>query len=255
MRRLFTLVLILVFAFSLAACGKSRPAPQARRVVQPSEVPGSFAGPGYDLAAVRYQHTGEGLDYTEAGVEPVYLVFENRSADTPTVDYDQVRGVSPDGEYLPYSIDEATQVVTESEAFSATAENAARSGTLGALLGAGLGAIAGSIGGGDNIWHGAVIGGAIGGMAGGVYGGAGSERAVKDTVQKQLSRYAWDSRVVPENYTKVGYVYFPAAKGITKLKAPVSVNGTITTVAVLPMASPASVRAEEASANATLRGK
>jgi len=216
--RFTALLVVLAFAAAPLGCATRQPLPQPRKVADPDTVPGSVKTSEYGVAAVDYAYFGEGLDYRKANLEPVFLVFKNTSNKQFSIDYTQVRGVGTSGEYLPYSIDEATQLVTNSEGFSNTAGNAARTGALGAVLGAGIGALLGTIGGGDNIWKGAVIGAAGGAMAGGVAGGWGSETDLKNHVLRELSRYAWTSEPIPQSYTKVGYVYFPGGLGINEIK-------------------------------------
>lgn len=223
-------VLLLIFAFLAApfGCATRQPLPQPRKVADPDTVPGSVKTADYGIAAVAYAYFDEGLDYRKANLEPVFLVFKNTSDKQFSIDYAQVRGVGTDGEYLPYTLDEATELVTRSEAFSNTAGNAARTGALGAVLGAGIGALFGAIGGGDNIWKGAVIGAAGGAMAGGVAGGWGSETDLKNHVLRELSRYAWTSEPVPQSYTKVGYLYFPGNLGIREVKLLVRTGEEVT---------------------------
>ncbi len=222
--------LLAIFALVAApvGCASRQPLPQPRKVADPDTVPGSVKTSDFGMAAVAYAYFGEGLDYRKANLEPVFLVFKNTSDRQFVVDYSQVRGVGADGEYLPYSLDEATELVTRSEAFSNTAGNAARTGALGAVLGAGIGALLGTIGGGDNIWKGAAIGAAGGAMAGGVAGGWGSETDLKNHVLRELSRYAWTSEPVPQSYTKVGYLYFPGNLGIREVKVVVRSGEQVT---------------------------
>lgn len=219
------IVAIVGLCFVLAACGKRQPLPQPRRVVDPASVSGAIVTPEWELAAVPYAYSGEGIDYLEAGVLPVFLVVRNIGELKPELDPAETRGVAADGEYLPYSITEAEQRIFDSEAFSNTASNVARTGSIGALAGAGLGALIGLVGGGDNIWKGAVIGGAVGGAAGGVYGGLGSESELKRFIKDDLDRYAWDTAPIPSDYTKVGYVYMPNNVGITQIKVVVRADG------------------------------
>jgi uncharacterized protein YcfJ len=109
--------------------------------------------------------------------------------------------------------------------------------TLGAVVGAGLGALLGLIGGGDNIWKGAAIGGAAGAMAGAAYGGVDSELKLKDVMRDELRTYMWTNEAVPANYTKVGYLYLPADKGITQLKIVVR-NGQALESYAIPVSDP-----------------
>lgn len=220
--------LLAVMLLSLVACQATKPLPQPRRVVDPAQVEGSAQSQRWDLGAIHYEHFGQGMDYREAGLDPVFLVFKNKSLQTPTVRIEEVRGVGADGEYLAYTLDEATTLVFASEAFSTTMANASRTGALGAFLGAGLGALAGTIGGGDNIWKGAAIGAGVGALAGGAAGTmANSEADLKRTIRSELTQYGWNEEPIPADYTRVGYVYLPAGRGIESLKVIVRVDGQV----------------------------
>lgn len=223
-----SMVLVAALLVMQFGCAATRPLPQPRKVIDPAEVAGAVQTPRWDIGAVHYEHFGQGMDYTEAGLEPIFLVFKNKSLQSPHVQVEEVRGVGADGEYLPYTLDEATALVFASESFSTTTANAARTGALGAFLGAGLGALVGTIGGGDNIWKGAAIGAAGGAMVGGAAGTyASSERDLKRAVRKELSDYGWNNEAVPTDYTKVGYIYFPADVGVDVVKLVVRVDNEV----------------------------
>jgi hypothetical protein len=229
-------VLSILLVFLAASCSPTRPLPQPRRVADPGEVQGAVRTSQWDIAAVGYEYPGQGLNYSEAGLDPVYLVFRNNSGDRPVIDPEEARGVAPDGEYLAYSRSEAERLVFASETFSVTASNAARTGGLGAVLGAGLGALIGSVGGGDNIWKGAVIGGAVGGAGGAVASLPEAESRLRRVIREELDQYAWKDNPVPDDYTKVGYLYFPD-RDIRKVKLVVRWEGRSETYTV-PVAQP-----------------
>lgn len=209
------LAALLLFVWS---CAATQPLPQPRRVADPASMPGAVHAEGFGMAAVGYVYPGQGLNYAASGLFPVYLAFKNGPGANPKVDPNEVRGVGADGEYLVYTLEEATRLVFASESFKTDAANAARTGSLGAVLGAGLGALLGAIGGGDNLWKGAVIGGAAGAMAGSAYGAVESDMKLRSVVRDELRTYMWTDDPVPANYTKVGYLYLPAGKGIRELK-------------------------------------
>ena len=236
LRRVVAVFLIVAMPL-VWGCAATKPLPQPRRVVDPAKVDGASRSARWDLAAVEYQNLGQGMDYSKANLEPVFLVFHNKSDERPVVNIDEARGVAADGsEYLAYSREEAVRLVFDSETFSVTASNAAKTGALGAALGAGLGALIGMIGGGDNIWKGAAIGGGVGAAAGAAVSLPDAERDLKRTIRNELDRYGWTNDPVPAQYTKVGYVYLPGGKGIdiTHLKVLVRVGNEIETV-VLPV--------------------
>ncbi|GAB6176432.1 hypothetical protein JCM16814_13230 [Desulfobaculum senezii] len=222
-------ILLLVLAFTLVVgCQPTKPLPQPRRVVNPATVSGAVTTPKWDIAAVAYEHFGQGMDYADAGLAPVFLVFHNKGDASPVVRVEETRGKGVDGEYLAYNHEEATRLVFASETFSNTASNAGKTAALGSFLGAGLGALLGTIGGGDNIWKGAAIGaagGALVGGAGGVY--ASSERDLKRVIRRELDQYGWNDEPVPADYTRVGYLYFPAERQINAVRLIVRDGGSI----------------------------
>jgi hypothetical protein len=222
----------------LTACARE-PMPQPRKVVDPSNIDGAMKTDDWDVAAVAYEYYGQGLDYNRAGLAPVFLVFKNKRNLAPTVLYEETRGITPSGEYLPYYIDEAHRLVYNSEAFRISAGQAARSGGVTAALGAGLGALLGTIGGGDNIWRGAIIGGAAGGVLGSA-AGAGSQNDVGGDIRADLYRYAWTNNPSPPQYTKVGYLYFPGGLGVNRVGVTIRTGERIETY-VLPVVGAAAV--------------
>jgi hypothetical protein len=186
-------------------------------VADPADVQGAVMTRNWEMAAVGYEYPGQGMDYAEAGLNPVFLIFRNKTDEKPAIKAIEARGVAPDGEYLAYTMEEARRLVFASETFKNTAYQASKTGAVGAVLGAGLGALIGSIGGGDNIWKGAVIGGAVGGAGGAVAGVPGTESDLKRVIRQELGQYAWNEEPVPGDFTQVGYFYFPD-KQIQKVK-------------------------------------
>lgn len=214
-------------------CQATKPLPQPRKVVDPGAVEGAVNTPQWEIAAVAYEHLGQGMNYSEAGLGPVFLVFKNKSAQQPVVQVEETRGVTADGEYLAYSLPEATALVFSSESFSTMASNAGRTAALGSFVGAGLGALLGTIGGGDNIWKGAAIGAAGGALVGGSAGVySSSERDLKKVILRELDQYGWKNEPIPADYTRVGYLYFPAEVGVFAVRLVVRVDGQVHTYKV-----------------------
>ncbi len=217
MRKSSTLVLALIGLLLMVwSCQPMQPLPQPRRAVDPSTTAGGVQTPQWDVAAVAYQNPGQGLDYVRAGLEPVFLVFKNKSQLSPQVLLSEVRGLGAGGQYLVYSVDEAARLVLASEEFNNTAQNMLRSGAAGAAAGAGLGALIGLLtGGNDRIWQGALIGGAVGGTAGAVSTMGESRQQLRDVVYQELSTYEWRQQPIPPFGTQSGYLYLPGNVGIS----------------------------------------
>ncbi len=213
-----TVVAVCCVGLLLWSCTATKPLPQPRRVADPADAQGAIINPRWDIAAVAYKHEGDGIDYADAGLAPVFLVFHNKFGEQPRVDPAETRGVSPKGEFLPYTLSEAERLVFASETFSVTASNAARTGALGAVVGAGLGFLVGAVGGGDNLWKGAAIGAGVGAVAGGAITLPEAEDKLQSIIREELSQYAWRDDPLPPQYTKVGYLYFPSDVDIERVK-------------------------------------
>lgn len=211
-------------------CQPTQPLPQPRKAVDPSTTQGAVRTPDWDVAAVAYQNPGQGLDYARAGLEPVFLVFKNKSQMQPQVLLSEVRGLGAGGDYLVYTVDEAARLVLNSEEFNNTAQNMLRSGTVGAATGAGLGALIGLLtGGNDRIWQGAILGGAVGGTAGAVSTMGESRQQLRDMVYKELTHYQWKETPIPAFGTQSGYLYLPGNVGISGVKIVVRTASEVVT--------------------------
>ncbi|MFP4169055.1 MAG: hypothetical protein ACLFSY_09495 [Desulfonatronovibrionaceae bacterium] len=223
------ILVLLGTIFLFAACSPTDPLPQPRRVVDLTDISGAERTPDWELAAVGYEYSGQGVNYRKAGLEPVFLVLRNKSDQKPRILLDEVQGIGPDGEFLPYSVDEAERLVTASETFKLNAKNALKSGTLGAAVGAGLGAIIGSITGGDAIASGAALGAGFGGMTLGVASVPEAQRKLKRLIREDLENHAWKETTVAPHMTRMGYVYLPGEEEIDRVRVSVRVEDRVRT--------------------------
>ncbi|GAU09606.1 hypothetical protein [Desulfoplanes formicivorans] len=233
MKSRLCIFLVLLFLIPVFACAPTSPLPQPRRVVDPSQVHNAIKTPEWDIAAIKYEYSGQGLDYSKADLEPVFLVFKNIGQSTPKVLEEEMRGVGTDGDYLPYSTDEAVRLAFASETFKQTAKNALKSGGLGAALGGGLGAII-TMFTGDNVLVGAGMGAAVGGAAFAAGSLPEAEAKLERNIKQELVQYAWKSTPIPPSYTRMGYVYLPANKGIDRMSITVRSGQRLETY-VLPL--------------------
>lgn len=233
MKARFCIFLIALFLLPVFACTPTNPLPQPRRVVDPSQVQDAIKTPEWDIAAVKYVYSGQGLDYSKADLEPVFLVFKNIGQSTPKVLVEEIRGLGSDGDYLAYSTEEAVRLAFASETFKQTAKNAFKSGGLGAALGGGLGAII-SMFTGDNVLVGAGLGAAVGGAAFTAGSLPEAETKLEQNIRQEMVQYAWKSTPIPPSYTRMGYVYLPGNKGIDKMSITVRSGQRLETY-VLPL--------------------
>ncbi|WP_462323471.1 hypothetical protein [Desulfoplanes sp.] len=227
------LALLFFLLVPVFACAPTNPLPQPRKVVDPSQVDDAVKTPQWDIAAIRYVYSGQGLDYSKADLEPVFLVFKNIGQLRPRVLVEEIRGLGGDGDYLAYSTDEAVRLVFASETFTQTAKNALKSGGLGAALGGGLGAII-SMFTGDNVLAGAGMGAAVGGAAFAAGSLPEAEAKLQRTIRQELNQYAWKESPIPPSYTRMGYVYLPGNKGVDRMSITVRAGKELETY-VLPL--------------------
>ncbi len=230
--RLFIVLLFFVM-IPVFACTPTHPLPQPRKVVDPSKVQDAIKTSEWDIAAIRYVYSGQGLDFSKADLEPVFLVFKNIGDSRPRVLREEVRGMGDDGDYLAYSTEEAARLVFASETFKQTAKNALKSGGLGAAIGGGLGAIIAMVT-GNNVLEGAGVGAAIGGGTFAVTSLPEAESKLQRTIGQELSQYAWEATEIPPSYTRMGYIYLPGNKGIEKISITVRSYNHLETY-VLPL--------------------
>lgn len=220
----FVRVILGVFIVGLVfsgACVRHQPPPPPRVAPQAISSPPSYVDDRWELTALSYAYLGEGFDYSRAGLAPVVLKIYNTSGAPVHVMRDEVIGIAHDGsEYLVYTIEQATQLVYNSEYYR-TSQDTAAGVAGGALLGAGLGSLVGlAAGGGNAIWQGALIGGAGGAVAGGIAGSSGSQRNLEQNVRRELTHFAWQQSPIPHLGSRAGYFYFPQV-GITAVRVTV----------------------------------
>lgn len=226
-RRMSMLTLLACLLPAVWSCAPTPLLPQPRRVVDPSTSSHAVHTPRWDIAAVSYGYYGEGINYDEAGLDPVLLAFKNKSNQTPQILIEEIRGVGSGGEYLVYSPDEAARLVYASESFSTRAGTIGKNTAIGAAAGAGLGALIGLLSGGnDLIWKGALIGTAAGGLTGAAVSAPNADGDLKYAVLQEMRQYAWQQAPLPPHYTRTGYLYFPNV-GIYKIKVTVRTDRDI----------------------------
>lgn len=214
------------------SCAPTQPLPQPRRVVDPSFSRHAVHTPRWDIAAVSYAYYGQGINYDEAGLDPILLAFKNKSNETPQIFIEEVRGMGNGGEYLVYSPDEAARLVYASESGPTRAGTMGKNTAIGAAAGAGLGALIGLLtGGGDLIWKGALIGTAAGGLTGAAASAPHAEGDLKYIIYQEMRQYAWVQDPLPPQYTRTGYLYFPNV-GIYSVKVTVRTDRDISTYEV-----------------------
>lgn len=226
---------LLLFAWG---CQPVTPLPQPRYAPDPGSTAGGLRTLRWDVAAIGYHYTGEGINYEAAGLYPVFLIFKNKSQQAPVVLLGDVRGRGYRGEYMVYHTDEAARLVMASEEARNTAANMMRSGAAGAAAGAGLGALIGLLtGGNDRIWQGALIGGAIGGTAGAASSIGDSRMQLHDAVIRELHHYKWQEAPILPMSTSSGYLYLPGGLGINQVTIVVRTDTDVNTL-TLPVQPP-----------------
>lgn len=208
------LVSALLAALLAASCAAHAPRLAPRQAIDPAGVPGAVHTAAWDLAAVSFAPAERGFDYLQAGVFPVLLVFRNKGPGYPLISPAEVVGVAPQASFGAYGVAQAADMVAASTYFQSSAEAAFRGGVAGAVIGAGLGALMGAPWGGDAVWRGALVGGGFGALTGATMSLAQARGQLRLAVDDELHMWAWRAVPTPPGAVAVGYVYFPAGRGI-----------------------------------------
>ncbi len=219
----------------LAACAVyTPPNPQMGPVTNPAVLPGAVRTAQWDIGATRYVWQGQGLNYYEAGLFPVLLLFNNHSGSYPVIYAQECRGIGVGGaEYPAYSVAQASEVVFASTAYKKSAEAAIVGGLTGAAVGAGLGALIGSA---FNHGWGAGPGALIGAGAGAIGGATLSQQPTMEqyraSLYQEMSTYAWRAQPIAPGALVPGYLYFPANAGIHSVRVVMRVDNAMRTFIV-----------------------
>ncbi|MEL7639202.1 MAG: YMGG-like glycine zipper-containing protein [Solidesulfovibrio sp.] len=216
------------------------PQPQMGQVANPAALPGAVLTAEWDIGATRYVWQGQGLNYYEAGLFPVLLLFNNHSGRYPVIYAQECRGIGAGGaEYPPYSVDQAAEVVFASTAYKKSAEAAVVGGLTGAAVGAGLGALIGS--GFNHGWGagpGALIGAGVGALGGAAISQQPSMDQYRSSLYQEMGTYAWRPAPIAPGALVPGYLYFPANVGIHSLRVILRVDNYTQTY-IVPISQPA----------------
>ena len=214
--RPFALVLV---ASLLASCATyTPPRPQLSSIVEPAALPGAVRTAEWDIGGEFYGWRGQGINYIEAGVLPVLLLMRNHSGRYPVIYAQECRGIGAGGvEIMPYSMEQAAEVIFGSTAYKKSSEAAIMGGLTGAAMGAGLGALIGS-GFRGGVGPGALIGAGVGMLGGATMTQRPSMDQYRSALYQEMATYAWRPSPIAPTSLEVGYLYFPANAGVTAVK-------------------------------------
>lgn len=224
------LLAVAVLSLLLGSCATyTPPRPQMTAVVDPATLPSGVRTPEWDLGAVRYRWSGNGLNYYEAGLMPIILIVHNHSNRVPVIYAQECRGVGPGGaEYPPYSMEQAAEVVFASTAYKKSADAAVVGGLTGAAVGAGLGALIGSgFNGGWGAGPGALIGAGLGAVGGAALSQRPSMDQYRSSLYQEMATYAWRPNPIPPTSIIPGYLYYPASVPISAVHVTLRVDNQI----------------------------
>lgn len=212
--------LLLALCLTVSGCATAKP-PQAqtRRALEPAGFSHAVVTEGYDLAVVRYE-PGGGFDYSSTPVMPVLLALKNKGPGQPQVITEDVRAITPEGDYLPYTTFEAARLAASSKAFSQGAKDAVKDGAVGAVIGGGLGVLLGVVLGVNPsyLWRGAAVGAATGAAVGAISSLPQSRAELGRAITADLDSHAWHDDPVAPGTTRLGYFYLPAGLGIESIR-------------------------------------
>lgn len=214
MRRSGIFVLIIA-ALAASACA-TQPVVKPHVFMPATEYQGHVRTASATVAAVAVPVEDLALDYRKAGLQVVNLVITNQGSGPIPLSQSAVIGKAGDIFYQPYTLAEATQLITDSGMFQEAVKGFAAGALGGAAAGAALGAIFGAFTGSPG--YGAGLGAAAGAATGGVVGAVDYSSRLKGTVHDDLSGKMWGDRTVPGGGTMAGFLYFPA--GVNQVVLP-----------------------------------
>lgn len=229
------LAAICLVTVSLVACAVyTPPQPQMGPVSNPASLPGAVHTPQWDIGATWYVWPGQGLNYYEAGLLPVLLLFNNHSGGYPVIYAQECRGIGAGGaEYPPYSPQQASEVLFASTAYKKSAEAAVAGGLTGGLVGAGLGALIGSaFNHGWGAGPGALIGAGAGMVGGAVLAQNPTMEQYRASLYQEMTTYAWRPSPIAPAAIVPGYLYFPNNVGIQSVRVILHLGNTVQTFIV-----------------------
>jgi hypothetical protein len=229
------LATIVALALLLASCAVyTPPNPQISGVVNPAVLPGAARTADWDIGAVRYRWQGSGLNYFETGLFPVLLLVSNHSGRYPVIYPQECRGIGAGGaEFVPYTVDQAAEVVFASTAYQKSAEAAVVGGLTGGAVGAGLGALIGSaFNHGWGAGPGALIGAGVGMVGGAALAQKPSMDQYRASLYQEMGTFAWRSSPVPPGGLMPGYLYFPVSAGVYSLRVVIHVENQTQTIII-----------------------
>ncbi len=243
-RHLSTILVPLLAALMLLVpgCAPYRAAPPPDPVA-PSSYPTVVADDEWELAAVRYQFPGTGINLENAGLTPVLLIVRNKGDRYPLIWPGEVNGTLSANQYLPLNAQQAAQIVVSTEAGAEAARAAIKGAAAGAVIGAGLGALFAAPIGGNAVWQSALFAGGMGAVAGAATAAPATLAEFQLLVDEDLYAYSWKPLPVPPHATVNGYFYFqaPASPAILNvvIRAGADVHAYAVPIADPPVAAPA----------------
>jgi len=218
------LLIISLLTSTIVSCAGVQ-APKPKVILPATAYPNSASTSGVSIAAIPFDPERDvyanpndprprrpDFNWFKAGVCPTRLIFNNNSGKAIIVDPTQITCIDSAGVgYQPYDAREAGDAVVASEAFKSYVRGAIAGAILGAAIGAGLGAAVGAAAGGRG-WagRGAAIGAAAGGTEGLVLGSVANRQAMETRVRTILMSNKLPNKVLSNEMTHDGLIYFPA---------------------------------------------
>ncbi len=235
MMRLMAVLLI------TAAVGCARYSDQVAPIQLPENALNRVHVEGAIVSARAYVHPDEaknalGFDTRKAGILPVEVVIDNRSASSITIDTQHTFLIDDAGNLWPsLSMETATNRVKGHIEMGETLKGTAKPTLGGAAAGAAIGSAVGVLTGknvGESAGKGAVAGAAAGAVIGGTSGYVSAEEKARDWVYDR----ALEERKVLPNEIAHGFIFFPGrdkeANSARELRLSLSM-GTIKRVVII----------------------
>lgn len=192
----------------------------------PENTPNVVSFNGAAIAARSFSKTKEareafGFDIKSAGLLPVQVVFDNKSAHSLMIIPEQTFLIDDEGNVWPI-LDQslAYDRVSKTTEFGKIIPEATKSGillgTAGAVIGAAIGIVTGTNV-GEAAGKGAAIGGAAGLISGGGYGFDEHYEVIQSKIKNDLQSHSLQYRAIKPGELAYGFIFYPGEAKTAKV--------------------------------------
>lgn len=223
-RRIVGMICLFIFFAALGGC-----ASYERQVVpfkMPQSMPNAVNIDGAVIAARAFAETAEaqeafGFDIRTAGILPVQVAFDNKSARPLTIIAEQTFLIDEEGNVWPVlesnlAYDRLSKATELGKVVPQAAKSGALLGAAGAVIGAAIGIVTGTNV-GEAAGKGAVIGAAAGVLTGGGQGITEQQTNVQAKIKEDLQKRSLQHRPIKPGELAYGFIFYPGEAKTAKV--------------------------------------